>query len=123
MNGKKKTPGEFVPSVTVEEIIVSCGVQLARWANDIAFTDAPFGETWAMETADRMACLSELLSIVYRRLPARVANTIIDTPPGMIGQIAINSDYRPDAPKPAESSADDGDDKVGGEDSIHDIPF
>jgi hypothetical protein len=123
MNGSQKTPGEYVTSVTVQEVIVSCGVQLVNWAHELAFTDAAFGETWAMETADRMASLSEILNVVYKRLPARTLGIVIELPPGMLGQVAINPGYDP---KAEEASSDDkaSTERKGGVDtSIGDFPF
>jgi len=123
MNGTKKTQGEFVTSVTVDEIIVSIGIQLVQWANDIAFTDKPFGETWAMETADRMASCSELLNVAYKRLPQVVKGIIVDLPDGMIGQIAINEHFVLEAEEPASKNTGSTDIEGGVQSSIDDFPF
>lgn len=123
MTNRERIPGEFVTSVAVSEILSSAGVQLIRWANDIAFTDAAFGEAWSVETANRMASLSEILNVVYERLPRRSLEMIVDLPPGMVGVIAINPDFKPDAEKPVSKDAGDSDKEGGSLPSIGDIPF
>lgn len=123
MNATKKVPGEFVTSATVSEVIVSCGIQLVHLAHDLAFTDAAFGEAWSVETANRLASLSELLNIVYKRVPRRTLEIVIDFPEGMIGQVAINPDYIRDAEKPASKDTGDSDSVGGSSASIDDFPF
>jgi len=123
MNGTKRTPGEFLTSATVAEVFVSTGLQLAYWANDIAFTDAPFGETWCLETADRMACLSELLNICYKRLPKAALEIVVDLPSHMRAQVQINPLHRPEAEEPASKDAGSTDGMGGTENSIDDFPF
>ena len=123
MNNNEKVPGEFVTCVNCEEIIRSTGIQLAMWANDIAFTDAAFGETWAVETADRMACLSELLHLLYKQLPHITLVMEVKLPRDMIGQIAINPHFRPDAEKPVSKDTGNSDKVGGSSDSIGDFPF
>jgi len=116
-------PGEFVTSVTIAEVIVSTGVQLIHVAHDIAFTDAAFGEAWAVETANRMASLSELLNVVYKRMPRRTLEIVVDLPEGMIGQIAINPDYVPDSANDARGAKNAADVFQGDKSSIDDFPF
>jgi len=123
MNGSKKTPGEFVTSVTVKEILISTGLQLAFWANDIAFTDAPFGETWSMETANRMACLSELLKLCHDRMSKYTLGVVVDLPPTMIGQIQVNPYFEPGAEEPVSKDTGSTDEEGGMENSIDDFPF
>jgi len=119
----EKVPGEFVTSVTVAEVLKSAGIQLASWANDIAFTDAPFGETWAVETADRMVCVAELLYSVYVLLPSATLERVVGLPPGVIGQIAISPLPKPRAEKPVSKDTGDSDREGGSSDSIDDFPF
>jgi len=116
-------PGEFVKSVTVSQVIVSAGIQLIHLANDLAFTDAAFGEAWAVETANRMASLSELLNVVYKRMPRRTLEIVIDLPDGMIGQVTINPDFDPDAEKPRSDEQGDSGGDWGVSPSIDDLPF
>jgi hypothetical protein len=123
VNKNERIPGEFITTATVEEILISAGIQLVQWAHDIAFTDAAFGEAWAVESANRMASLSELLNVVYKSLPRRTLVMNIDMPPGMIGQVQINPDYKPDAEKPASADAGDSGDVGGSSNSIGDLPF
>jgi hypothetical protein len=119
----EKVPGQFVTSVAVSEVLVSAGVQLVHWAHDIAFTDAAFGEDWSVETANRMATLSEILNIVFKRLPKDALSIVVDFPDGVVGQVAINPNYKPDAEKPGSKDAGDSD-KVGGDGfSIDPFPF
>jgi len=73
-------PGQFVTSVTVSEVIVSAGIQLIHLAHDLAFTDAAFGEDWCVETANRMASLSELLNVIYKRMSAETLSIRVDLP-------------------------------------------
>lgn len=92
-------PGDFVGSADCAEIIRSAGIQLGMWANDIAFTDAAFGEDWALETANRMGALSELLHALYEVLPAKVLRLVVPLPEGVSGVIAINPNYKEDVTK------------------------
>jgi len=119
----ERVPGQFVTSATVSEILVSAGIQLIQWASDLAFTDAAFGEAYAAETANRMASLSELLNVVYKRLPRRALGLVIDMPEGMIGQIAINPNFEPDAEKPEPKGTGDSDSSGGMSNSIDELPF
>jgi hypothetical protein len=119
----ERVPGEFVTSATVSEVLVSAGIQLIQWANDLAFTDAAFGEKYVAEAANRMASLSELLNVVYKRLPRRALEMVIDMPEGMIGQIAINPSFEPGATKSGSKNTDDVDKEGGVQYSIDDIPF
>ena len=119
----EKVPGQFVTSVTVSEVIVSTGIQLIRWANDLAFTDAAFGEAWAVEAANRMASLSEILNVMYTRLPARSLQIVVDLPDGMIGQISINPDFDPDAEEPRSNDKGSTEQEGGVQNSIDDFPF
>jgi len=123
MKRYKRVPGEFVTSVTVKEVIVSTGIQLIHLANDLAFTDAAFGEDWCVDAANRMASLSELLNVVYKRLPSNSLGIVIDLPEGMIGQIAINPDFDPNAEKPRSDEQGDSDGSGGLSSSISDFPF
>ena len=119
----EKIPGEFVTSVTVAQVVVSCGIQLVQWAHDIAFTDAAFGETWAMETADRMASLSELLNVVYKRLPRRALGIVIDVPDGMLAQVAINPNFDPKAEEPRSYDKGSTEREGGDSSTIDEFPF
>jgi hypothetical protein len=123
MNNETRIPGESVDAVNVEDVLRSTGIQLVGWANDIAFTDAAFGEAWAMETANRMAALSEILFLVHKTLTRDSLTMVIKLPVGTVGVMSINPHYKADAEKPP---SDDGGDsgKVGGSsDSIDGIPF
>jgi len=116
-------PGQFFTSATVSEVIVSAGIQLIHLAHDLAFTDAAFGEEWCTETANRMASLSELLNVVYKRLPDKTLGIIIDLPDGMVGQVTRNPDFDPKAEKPASNDAGDSGKSGGLPSSIDDFPF
>lgn len=123
MKNEKRIPGEFVDSVTCEEILISTGVQLIGWANDIAFTDAAFGENWAVETGNRMATLSEILHLLYKSLPRRSLDVVVKMPKGVLGVVTKNPAYRPDSAsegdnKPSEAAEDGGDTS-----SIDELPF
>jgi hypothetical protein len=123
MNGNKKIAGQFVQSATISEVLVSCGIQLIHWANDIAFTDAPFGEEWSLETANRMASLSEILNVVYKRLPLKTLSIVVDFPDGMVGQVQINQDYKPEAEEPKSDDLGSSGKYGGVQNSIDDFPF
>jgi len=118
-----KIPGELVTSVTGEELLISVGIQLVMWAHDIAFTDAAFGQAWAVETSDRMACCSELLKAFFDKLPTDIREMMIDLPESMLGEVAINPHYVPDAEKPSPKGKGDSDEAAGGDSSIRDFPF
>lgn len=113
MSNEARIPGEFVNSVTCEEVLVSAGVQLLGWANDIAFTDSAFGENWAVETSNRMATLSEVLNLLYKGLSRRTLELEVSLPAGVVGVMTINphSDKedatKGDATSPIVSGKDD----------------
>jgi hypothetical protein len=119
----EKMAGELVTSVTISEILVSCGIQLVHIAHDIAFTDAAFGEAWSVETANRMASLSEILNVLYKRIPRRVLETVVDLPAGMIGVRSVNPHYVPKAEKPHSNEGGNSDGSGGIQSSIDDFPF
>ncbi len=119
----EKTPGEFVTTATVSDVLISAGIQLIQWAHDLAFTDAAFGETWAVEAANRMASISELLNIVYNRLPQRALEITINLPSGMTGQVAINPNYVPEAEEPLSDDKGSTDKEGGSQPTIDDFPF
>lgn len=123
MKNDERIPGEFVASVTVSEVLVSAGVQLIHWANDIAFTDAVFGENWAAETANRMATISEILNLVYQSLPRRSLDAVIVLPPGVVGVIAINPNARKEAEEPQSDDGSSSEQNGGDASSISDLPF
>jgi hypothetical protein len=123
MKHEEVHPKKFVSSVTVKEVLVSAGIQLLHWANDIAFTDAAFGEDWCVETANRMATISEILNVLYYSLPKGALSIVIDLPDGVIGQIITNPDYVPDAEKPSSEEKGDSDSLGGMDSSIDDLPF
>jgi hypothetical protein len=123
MNETKRVAGEFVQSVTVAEVLKSAGIQLALWSHDIAYTDAAFGADWAMETADRMATVSELLYDVYLQIDERTKAEHIALPRGVIGQIQINPMWDKPAEKPASDDAGDSDSVGGDKSTINDFPF
>lgn len=123
MNGTQKTPGESVSSATVAEILVSTGVQLVHWAHDIAFTDAPFGETWCVEAANRMATLSEILHVLYKKLEKDTLDVVIDFPDDVVGVVSINPDYKPEKEEPTDKTAGSTREKGGDGSSLTDFPF
>lgn len=122
MKNNERMAGEFTTSATVGEILASTGIQLARWSYDIAFTDAAFGETWAVEQANRMASLSELLNVVYKSLPRRIIQVEIQMPEGMIGQIAINPGFEPDSALDGQDDQSKAAGNEGMSDSLPDFP-
>lgn len=123
MTKHAKIPGQFVTSVTASELLVSTGIQLIHWANDIAFTDAAFGAEWSVEAANRMACLSELLNLLYKRLPPSALRLVIEMPPNIVGQVVINPDFDPKAEEPRLLDQGSTEREGGDEASIDDFPF
>jgi hypothetical protein len=119
----ERIPGEFVDKATVGEILASAGIQLIHWAHDLAFTDAAFGEAWAVEQANRMASLSEILNVAFKRLPKRSLEILVDFPVGMTGQIAINPDYKKDSAPSGNDVPDEAASTEGIDHSIDDLPF
>lgn len=119
----EKIPGELVSQVTCSEILISTGIQLVHLAHDLAFTDAAFGEAWAMETANRLASLSEILNLLFKRLPRRALGVVIDLPDGMIGVRSINPHYVPHAEEPLSDDKGSTDKEGGVDTSISDLPF
>ena len=122
MNGEAKA-GEFVSTLSVSDVLRSAGIQLAQWANDIAFTDAPYGETWCLEAADRMVCVSELLHAVYEKLPRRTLFLELRLPDGMVGQVAINPYVFPKAEEAKSGDKASSERKEGSDTTIDDFPF
>jgi hypothetical protein len=123
MHNDEKIPGELVTQVDVAEVLISCGIQLVHVAHDIAFTDAAFGEAWAVETANRLASLSEVLNILFKRLPQKALEIVIDLPDGMTGVRSINPDFKPPAEKPTSKDVGDSSEEGGSDNSIGKIPF
>ena len=123
MEHEKGIPGEHVNAVTCKEILISAGIQLVHWANDIAFTDAAFGENWAVETGNRMATLSEILHLLYKRLPRRSLDVVINLPKGVTGMRTINPNYDPDSASEGENRPSEAADDLGDTSSIDDLPF
>lgn len=119
----ERIAGQFVTSVAASEIIISAGIQLLQWASDIAFTDAPFGANWALETADRMASLSELLNIMFKRMPKDALGIVIDLPKNMVGQVSINPAFDPKAEEPKDMSEGSSEREGGDNNTINDFPF
>jgi hypothetical protein len=70
-----------------------------------------------------MACLSELLNVVYKRLPEDALGSVIDVPNGMTGQVAINPDYDSKAEEPKSDDLGSTDKSGGVQNSINDFPF
>ena len=119
----EKIPGEFVSQVTCSEILISTGIQLVHLAHDLAFTDAAFGEAWSVETANRLASLSEILNILFKRLPKRSLEIVIDLPGDMVGVRTINPHYVPKAEEPPRDENGSTDRVGGSSESIDDFPF
>lgn len=123
MKNEKRVPGELINVATCEEILVSTGIQLATWAGDIAFTDAAYGEDWCIETADRMASLSHLLSLLYERLPSVAMGIRVELPEGMVGEVRINPNFDPGSASDDRSGQSKAAGKRRGKKSIDDFPF
>ena len=119
----EKIPGELVSQVTCSEILISAGIQLVHMAHDLAFTDAAYGEAWSVEAANRMASLSEILNILFKRLPERALGIVVDLPEGMVGVRSINPHFVPDAEKPVSKDTGDSDKEGGSDASIDPFPF
>lgn len=123
MNNDETVPGELITQVTCEEILISTGIQLVHLAHDLAFTDAAYGETWAVEAANRMASLSEVLNVLYKRLPQRTLGILIDLPDGMIGVRAINPAHEKPAEKPVSKDTGDSGEESRGDPTLPHFPF
>ena len=123
MKHHEESPKKFVTSVTVSEVLVSTGIQLIHWSHDLAFTDAAYGTEWSLETANRMATLSELLNSLYKRLDVQTLGIVIDLPRAIVGQVVNNPYYKPEAEKPASEDAGDSDGNGGSDWSVSDNPF
>jgi len=119
----EKIPGELVTQVTCAEILISTGIQCVHFAHDLAFTDAAFGEAWTVEAANRLASISEILNLLYKRLPERSLRIVIDLPDGMVGVRSINPNYDPEAGKPEPKGTGDPEQSGGLSSSIDDFPF
>jgi hypothetical protein len=76
-----------------------------------------------METADRMASLSELLNVVYKRLPRRALGIVIDVPDGMLAQVAINPNFDPKAEEPRSYDKGSTEREGGDSSTIDEFPF
>lgn len=123
MKNEKRIPGEFVDAVSVADVLVSTGTQLLAWANDIAFTDAAFGERWAIETANRMATLSELLHIIYGTLTPDQLELVVKLPDGVVGVMSINPNHKKDSASNSREGKDEAAGHGGDKSSIDEIPF
>lgn len=114
---------KFVTSVTASELLVSAGIQMLQFAHDLAFTDAAYGQEWAYEAANRLATLSELLNILYKRLDVQTLAITIELPNGVVGQIKNNPMYDPKAEEPDTKGAGSSEREGGVSSSIDDFPF
>lgn len=123
MNEKRILPGEPVSDVDCEDVLRSAGVQLALWANDIAFTDAVYGENWAFETANRMASLSEILWALYKSLTPWILALPVEMPDGMSGRWEINPFQERESEMSESDDPDTSASNWGDKSSIDDLPF
>jgi hypothetical protein len=123
MKNEKRIPGQLVNTVTCEEILISTGIQLIHWANDLAFTDAAYGQNWCIEAANRMATLSEILHLLHKRLPRGSMEIVVDLPKGVTGVIAINPSYSPGSASEGENQPSEAAEDLGDASSIDELPF
>jgi len=122
MSNEKATE-KFITSVAVRDLLVSAGVQLIHWAKDIAFTDAAYGQEWALEAANRMATLSEVLNILYKQLDVQALEQVIELPASIVGIRIPNPSYVPEAEEPSPKGEGSTERKSRGKNIIDDFPF
>jgi len=90
MDSEKSKPGDIVYSANAAEICKSAGIVMAKLAWDLVNTDAIYGETFAEETAERLATLSELLYVLFNK-EAKILRTLeVPFPEGVTAFVAVN---------------------------------
>jgi len=90
MDSEKSKPGDIVHSANAAEICKSAGIVMAKLAWDLVNTDAIYGETFAEETAERLATLSELLYVLFNK-EAEILRTLeVPFPEGVTAVVAVN---------------------------------
>jgi len=90
MNSEQLTAGDIIYSADAAEICKSAGIVMAKLAWDLVNTDAIYGETFAEETAERLATLSELLYLLFNQEAKVLRSMKIDFPEGVAGVVAVN---------------------------------
>ena len=88
LNGKK--PGDVVFETSVDELLRTCGISLAKWSSDILLTDAAYSEGWIEEVSEQMAALSFLCHL-FTHFQAKVPRDVmIPMPPEICGVVVVN---------------------------------
>ena len=90
MDSEKSKPGDIVLTATAAEICKSAGIVMAKLAWDLVNTDAIYGETFAEETSERLATLSELLYVLFNKEKEVLGALEVPFPEGVVGVVAVN---------------------------------
>jgi len=113
VNWDDKKPGDAVFEVSINELLRTCGISLAKWSNDITYTDAPYSEGWIEEVGEQMATLSFLCHHFIHLYPSVPRDVAIDLPPYITGQTRANplrATSMDESPADGEASSHESDD-------------
>lgn len=90
MNAKNKKAGDIVSETSIDELLRTAGISLARWARELLYTDAAYSEGWIEEVVEQMETLSYLAHVFIHERPDVPRNVEIDLPGDVYGVVAVN---------------------------------
>jgi len=80
MRSEKREPGDIIHEISLFDLLVSCGIQISKVAQDILQTDNYYSDRWQLDTGSALAGLSDMLhhAIVIHK---RTLDEIVIQPP------------------------------------------
>ena len=111
LNDKKV--GDFVSQISIDELLRTCGISLAKWSNDLLYTDAAYSEGWLEEVGEQMASISFLCHHFFHIHKEVPRDVMIDLPSDLWGIVSVNPLLKTsmdETPTKSEGQSHDGDD-------------
>jgi len=90
MRGDEKKPGDVVTQTSIDEVLRTCGVSLAKWSSDLLYTDAAYAEQYLEQMGEQMAALSYMCHVFLHSNPSVSRDVMIDLPTDIYGFVSVN---------------------------------
>jgi hypothetical protein len=90
MNAKKQTPGDVVTQTSVDVLLRTVGISLARWAHELLYTDAAYAEQYLEQISEQMATLSVLCHHFVKLHKEVPRDVMVDLPEDVTGFVVVN---------------------------------
>jgi len=86
----EKKPGDIVTQVSIDEVLRTCGISLAKWSSDLLYTDAAYAEQYLEQMGEQMAALSFMCHFFLHSNPSIPRDVMVDLPSDIYGFVSVN---------------------------------